>query len=104
MVCLALVMVSLAVLAVGFTQGSPPDRVLAAGVFQGLVGGLGGGPSVDLVCPAHLDPRLDGECRFDSGPIPGGSLVCPRCGRELLSAAVGTNRSLRRSSRDVGVR
>ena len=53
---------------------------------------------------AHLDPRLDGECRFDAGPVPGGSLLCPRCGRELLPSNVDMTRPNGRTSGDVGVR
>jgi hypothetical protein len=47
--------------------------------FQQLVGGLGGGPAVDLAgCPAGLDSRLDGRCSAGLGPVPGGSCWCGR--------------------------
>ncbi|HEY7312179.1 MAG TPA: hypothetical protein VH643_22635 [Gemmataceae bacterium] len=47
--------------------------------FQHLVGGLGFGPAVDLAgCAFAFDPRLDGGCRQDDGPIPGGACFCPR--------------------------
>jgi hypothetical protein len=47
--------------------------------FQRLVGGLGFGPAVDLDgCPFGFDPRLDGSCSQQRGPIPGGACFCPR--------------------------
>src|SRR5438067_141503 len=47
--------------------------------FQHLVGGLGFGPALDLGdCPFGFDPRLDGACGEDHGPIPGGGCFCPR--------------------------
>jgi hypothetical protein len=47
--------------------------------FQSLVGGLGFGPAVDLSgCAFGFDPRLDGSCAVDRGPIPGGGYLCPR--------------------------
>ena len=98
------VMVVLSVAAVGSTLRRTSDQLAAARAFQELTGGLGGGPTVDLACPAHLDPRLDGECRFDAGPVPGGSLLCPRCGRELLPSTVDVTRPIGRTSGDVGVR
>jgi hypothetical protein len=42
--------------------------------FQRLVGGLGFGPALDLSeCSFGFDPRLDGTCSTDYGPIPGGA-------------------------------
>jgi hypothetical protein len=47
--------------------------------FQRLLGGIGFGPAVDLSgCPFGFDPRLDGSCAEERGPIPGGSCFCPR--------------------------
>jgi hypothetical protein len=47
--------------------------------FQHLVGGLGFGPALDLSdCAFAFDPRLDGACEQDRGPIPGGACFCPR--------------------------
>ena len=102
--CLGGVMAVLSVAAVGSTLSGTSDHLAAARAFQELTGGLGGGPTVDLACPAHLDPRLDGECRFDAGPVPGGSLLFPRRGRELLPSNVDMTRPNGRTSGDVGVR
>jgi hypothetical protein len=50
-----------------------------AEAFQRLVGGVGFGPAVDLSrCAFGFDPRLDGSCQEESGPIPGGRCFCPR--------------------------
>jgi hypothetical protein len=47
--------------------------------FQRLVGGLGFGPTLDLSgCAFGFDPRLDGSCAEERGPIPGGSYFCTR--------------------------
>jgi hypothetical protein len=47
--------------------------------FQRLVGGVGFGPALDLSgCAFGFDPRLDGGCAEESGPIPGGACFCPR--------------------------
>ena len=47
--------------------------------FQHLVGGLGFGSALDLSEDAFaFDPRLDGLCEWEYGPIPGGSCFCPR--------------------------
>jgi hypothetical protein len=47
--------------------------------FQRLVGGVGFGPAVDLsVCACGFDPRLEGACALDTGPVPGGACFCPR--------------------------
>jgi hypothetical protein len=47
--------------------------------FQRLVGGLGFGPAVDLSdCAFGFDPRLDGSCALERGPVPGGGYFCPR--------------------------
>jgi hypothetical protein len=46
--------------------------------FQRLVGGLGGGPALDLApCPFAFDPRLDSACAEDYGPVPAGTSLCP---------------------------
>jgi hypothetical protein len=47
--------------------------------FQRLTGGLGFGPALDLSdCPFAFDPRLDGGCQQECGPIAGGGGFCPR--------------------------
>jgi hypothetical protein len=54
-------------------------RDARAEAFQRLVGGTGFGPAVDLSgCAFGFDPRLDGTCGQDCGPIPGGTCFCPR--------------------------
>ena len=51
----------------------------AATDFQPLVGGMGGGPAVDLAgCPSAFDPRLGNGCSAGTGPIPGGTCFCGR--------------------------
>lgn len=53
--------------------------------FQRLVGGLGFGPACDLSgCPFGFDPRLDGACGEDCGPVPGGRCFCPRHAGSVL--------------------
>ena len=47
--------------------------------FQCLVGGLGFGPALDLSDGASdLDPRLEGSCSMDYGPIAGGACFSSR--------------------------
>lgn len=47
--------------------------------FQGLVGGLGFGPALDLSDgTSDFDPRLGGSWSRDHGPIAGGSRFNPR--------------------------
>jgi len=47
--------------------------------FQRLVGGVGFGPALDLSgCAFGFDPRLDGSCAEEDGPVPGGACFCPR--------------------------
>ncbi len=47
--------------------------------FPHLVGGLGFGPALELSpCAFGFDPRLDGSCELDCGPVPGGACFCPR--------------------------
>lgn len=54
--------------------------------FQHLVGGLGFGPAVDLSgCAFGFDPRLDANCAFDRGLVPGGACFCPRHAGSLFS-------------------
>src|SRR5437899_3005941 len=56
-----------------------PRRQARAEEFQRLVGGLGFGPALDLSgCAFGLDPRLDGSCSEERGPVPGGACFCPR--------------------------
>jgi hypothetical protein len=53
--------------------------------FQHLVGGLGFGPALDLSgCAFGFDPRLDGSCSEECGPIPGGACFCPRHASSVL--------------------
>jgi hypothetical protein len=41
------------------------------------VGGLGGGAELDMSrCIHGFDPRLDGECGQDLGPIPAANPFC----------------------------
>jgi hypothetical protein len=55
------------------------QHALRSEQFQRLVGGLGFGPALDLSgCAFGFDPRLDGSCSEDSGPLPGGACFCPR--------------------------
>jgi hypothetical protein len=50
-----------------------------AQAFQHLVGGAGFGPTVELSdCAFGFDPRLDGNCAQECGPVPGGTCFCPR--------------------------
>jgi hypothetical protein len=60
-----------------------PDR---SEPFQRLVGGVGFGPALDLSgCAFGFDPRLEGSCAEEYGPVPGGSCFCPRHAGSLLS-------------------
>jgi hypothetical protein len=73
-----------AVLAVEAWGGQGRQR--RAEEFQRLVGGLGFGPALDLAdCPFGFDPRLDGACGEDRGPVPGGRCFCPRHAGAVLS-------------------
>ena len=55
-----------------------PERDSAVD-FQKLTGGIGFGPAIDLSgCAFGFDPRLDGACSEDCGPLPGGACFCPR--------------------------
>lgn len=50
-----------------------------AAEFQRLIGGLGFGPALHLDgCAAGFDPRLDADCAWQRGPVPGGRCFCPR--------------------------
>src|SRR5262245_40092121 len=54
-------------------------REAHAAEFQRLVGGVGFGPALDLSgCAFGFDPRLDGSCAEEDGPVPGGVCFCPR--------------------------
>src|SRR5581483_10993737 len=61
-------------------EGRPrPEQAARSAAFQRLVGGLGFGPALDLSpCPFGFDPRLDGACAAECGPVPGGACFCPR--------------------------
>lgn len=53
--------------------------------FQGLVGGLGLGPAIDLSdCAYTFDPRFCPACQENSGPIPAGAQFCPRHGFSIF--------------------
>src|SRR5216684_764413 len=53
--------------------------------FQRLTGGVGFGPALDLSgCAFGFDPRLDGTCAEDCGPVPGGACFCPRHAGSVL--------------------
>jgi hypothetical protein len=54
-----------------------------AEAFQRLVGGLGFGPSQDL-SGGGFDPRLEGACAEDYGPIPGGACFRSRQAGSIL--------------------
>jgi hypothetical protein len=79
-VFVALLLLTAAASAVLIAEGRPrPDRDARGEEFQRLVGGLGFGPALDLSgCAFGLDPRLDGSCSEDRGPVPGGACFCPR--------------------------
>jgi hypothetical protein len=75
-VVLLLVGAVVVVLAVEDRMQRRPGRSEA---FQRLVGGLGFGPALDLSgCAFGFDPRLDGACAWQRGPIPAGTCFCPR--------------------------
>jgi hypothetical protein len=60
-------------------------REASAEEFQRLLGGLGVGPALDLSgCAFGFDPRLDGSCSEECGPIPGGACFCPRHAGSIL--------------------
>jgi hypothetical protein len=63
------------------------DRSLAhTEEFQRLVGGLGFGPALDLSgCAFGFDPRLDGGCAEECGPVPGGASFCPHHAGSVFS-------------------
>ena len=43
------------------------------------------GPALDLSgCAFGLDPRLDGSCSEQSGPVPAGACFCPRHAESAL--------------------
>ncbi len=55
------------------------QRQAHAEEFHRLTGGVGFGPALDLSgCAFGFDPRLDGTCAEDFGPVPGGACFCPR--------------------------
>jgi len=60
-------------------EGWAQHRPNHSETFQRLVGGVGFGPALDLSgCAFGFDPRLDGGCAEERGPIPGGACFCPR--------------------------
>jgi hypothetical protein len=65
------------VLVVEDRRGHEPNA--RAESFQCLVGGLGFGPALDLSdCASNFDPRLEGSCSMDYGPIVGGACFSSR--------------------------
>lgn len=55
-------------------EGKTRELPTHAESFQRLVGGLGFGPALDLSnCVSDFDPRLEGTCTMDYGPIAGGA-------------------------------
>src|SRR5262245_28153848 len=76
-VLLLLVLVAGAVLV---REGRSQDqRHARAETFHHLTGGVGFGPALDLSrCAFGFDPRLDGSCAEEDGPVPGGACFCPR--------------------------
>jgi hypothetical protein len=78
-VLLALMLLAGAAAAVLVVEGLGAPDGRAASDFQQLTGGIGFGPAVDLSgCAFGFDPRLDGACSEDCGPLPGGACFCPR--------------------------
>ncbi len=76
---LALLLLVAAAGSVLLAQGQRQRHEARAREFHRLVGGLGFGPALDLSdCPFGLDPRLDGACGEDRGPVPNGRCFCPR--------------------------
>jgi hypothetical protein len=81
-IALALTIAAVAILLEG---QQTPTREARACEFQGLVGGLGLGPAVDLSrCAFSFDPRLCRHCPADVGPIPGGGCFCAEHGCSIL--------------------
>ena len=76
----ALFVVLLLLLGAAFAVLSAENRTSSRSAsFQHLVGGLGFGPALELSDDAFaFDPRLDGTCEQDYGPLAGGSCFCPR--------------------------
>ena len=80
---LLLTVAAVAVLAV--EERAAQRQQVRAEQFQRLVGGLGFGPATDLSgCAFAFDPRLDGRCSREHGPIPGGGCFCPWHAGSLL--------------------
>jgi hypothetical protein len=80
-----LVLLGAAVVVFVFERKGESHRKTQREAFQRLVGGLGFGPATDLAgCAFGFDPRLDGSCSEECGPIPGGACFCPRHAGSLL--------------------
>jgi hypothetical protein len=76
---LTLLLLAGAAVAVLAEEGHDPRDLSRGEEFQRLVGGLGFGPALDLSgCAFGFDPRLDGSCAWETGPLPGGACLCPR--------------------------
>jgi hypothetical protein len=75
---LLLLLTGLALGVLGIEEVFGRRRQERADDFERLVGGVGFGPAPHLAgCAFGFDPRLDGRCAADRGPIPGGTCFCP---------------------------
>jgi hypothetical protein len=73
--------------AAALARGAAPEaaRAAAAAEFQGLVGGLGVGPTVDLSrCAFDFDPRVGSACDGRHEPFPAGDVFCPHHAGSVL--------------------
>jgi hypothetical protein len=73
---LLLLLTALAFGVLGIEEAFGRRQQERADEFERLVGGVGFGPATHLAgCAFGFDPRLDGRCAADYGPIPGGACV-----------------------------
>src|SRR5262245_50837946 len=77
---------AIAAIAVTVLDASPrPADQKRSEEFQRLVGGLGFGPALDLSrCAFSFDPRIEGDCHWNTSPIPGGFYFCPQHASSLF--------------------
>lgn len=76
-VALVLALAAAATAAVASTSRRDPKEAARSAEFQTLVGGLGGGPAIDLArCARAFDRRLDDGCAFRTHPVPAGGAYC----------------------------
>jgi hypothetical protein len=86
MLLVAISTLALAGIAVIVVDASPrrADQKRSA-EFQRLVGGLGFGPALDLSrCAFSFDPRIEGDCHWNTSPIPGGFCFCLHHGSSIF--------------------